>query len=130
MPSVKEKEKTIKSHCKRSRKQEKWERRRDLSKFSISKHYIDILSRHLLKYFKLLHMFSFLLFSEVSIFSISVVTCHKTTVYFGPILCRFSIYMKNVPYYNFEFIEILNLAFDAYNFLEDSYLSSKIAKIV
>ena len=75
-------------------------------------------------------MFSFLPFFEVPIFSISVVTYHKTTAYIGPTLCRFRIYMKNVPYYNFEFIEILNLAFNTCNFLEDPYLSSKIAKIL
>ena len=63
-------------------------------------------------------MFSFLPFSEVPIFSISVVTCKKRTAHFGAKLYRLSLFVKNIPYYNFELIQILNPAFETYNFLD------------
>ena len=91
-------EKIIKSHCKRSCRQGKWEKKRGLLKWSILKRYIDILSRHLLKYVKLLYIFYFSPFSKVPIFSISVVTSNKTTVHVGLKLYKVSIYLKNVPY--------------------------------
>ena len=50
-------------------------------------------------------------------FSISVVTCNKTAAHIGLKRYRLYIYgMKNVIYYSFEFIKILNPAFDTYNF--------------
>lgn len=78
---------------------EKGEEGKTYQRLIIFRQYIDILSRHLLKYLKLLNMFSFLPLSKVPIVSISVVTCNKTTAHIGPKLYRLSIYMENVPYY-------------------------------